>query len=158
MLVRNAFEYDFLEVTNKSREWGDLVIEREGVYHILMAHFRKTCFIAEDRGKMIGYLLGFRSQVNPDQAFLHLIQVDPAMRGHGIGKRLFKQFQAEVKKMGCTEIHTIARPENKVGMGFHKGMGFEIVKPENSIDIQGVPAAKDYNGPGKHMVLFVKKI
>lgn len=158
MLVRNAFENDFLEVAGKAREWGDLVIEREGIYHMMVTHFKETCFIAEDRGRMIGYLLGFRSQTCPDQAFMHLIQVDPSMRGNGIGRRLFNQFQAKVKSMGCKQIYTICRPENKYGLSFHPGMGFNIVKKDNSIEVNGMPAIKDYNGPGKHMILWSKDL
>jgi GNAT superfamily N-acetyltransferase len=158
MLVRNAFEGDFIDICNMSREWSDLVIEREGIYHIFTAYFRDTCFIAEDRGKMIGFLLGFRSQVNPSQAFLHLVQVAPEMRGHGIGRRLYRQFEESAKKMGCKQIHTIARPENKAGQAFHTGMGFKIIRTDSSIEINGIPVARDYNGPGKHMAIFVKDI
>ncbi|AFC99824.1 putative acetyltransferase, GNAT superfamily [Methanocella conradii HZ254] len=158
MLVRNAFPGDFLEVAKKSKEWADLVIERETIYHIMTEHFRDTCFIAEERGEMIGYLLGFRSQARPEEALIHLIQVAPHMRGNGIGRRLFNQFQYTVKKMGCKRIVAITKPENNYCNRFHKAMGFNVVEAGEAIEVNGVRAIKDYNGPGKHMVLWHKNI
>jgi GNAT superfamily N-acetyltransferase len=158
MLVRNAFPGDFLEIASKSKEWADLVIERESIYHILTQHFRNTCFIAEDRGEMIGYLLGFRSQSWPEEACIHLVQVAPRLRGNGIGRRMFNQFQSAAIAMGCKKIVTLSRPENNFCNGFNKAMGFSIVDVENTIEVNGMRAIKDYNGPGKHMVLWSKKI
>jgi ribosomal protein S18 acetylase RimI-like enzyme len=158
MLVRNVFENDFVEIANKSREWGDIVIERETIYHLLTRHFRGTCFVAEDRQGMIGYLLGFRSQSQPDEAYLHLVQVDPAMRGHGVGRRMFNLFEASVKKTGCNKVLTVSRPQNKEAMAFYEGVGFKPVETGTMIEVDGVRAVKDYNGPGKHVVLWAKEL
>jgi ribosomal protein S18 acetylase RimI-like enzyme len=158
MLVRNVFENDFIDIAGKSREWGDIVIERETIYHLLTKHFRGTCFVAEDRQRMIGYLLGFRSQSQPDEAYLHLAQVDPAMRGHGVGRRMFNQFEASVRKMGCRKILAASRPQNKTAMAFYRGVGFKPVQTGTMIEVDGVMAIKDYNGPGKHVVLWAKEL
>lgn len=158
MLVRNAFPADFIEVSCKSKEWADLVIERESIYHIMTEHFRNTCFIAEDRGEMIGYLLGFRSQSDPEEALVHLVHVAPRLRGNGIGRRMFNQFQASVKKLGCTRITTHSRPENNSCNRFYRAMGFETAAGENPVEVNGMPCVKDYNGPGKHRVVWVKNI
>ncbi len=158
MLVRNAFPADFIQVANKSKEWADIVIERESVYHIFTEHFRSTSFIAEDRGEMIGYFLGFRSQSKPEEALIHLVQVAPRLRGNGVGRRMFSQFQASVKNMGCTKIITHSRPENNSCSRFYKAMGFDVVAGEDPIEVNGMPCVRDYNGPGKHRVVWVKNI
>lgn len=158
MLVRNTFPGDFIEIANKSIEWADIVIERESIYHLLTEHFRGTCFVAEDRGDVIGYLLGYRSQSRPEEAVVHLVQVAPRLRGNGVGRRMFNQFQAAVKAMGCIRIATHSRPENNSCNRFYKAMGFEIVGGDNTVEVNGMPAVKDYNGPGKHRVVWIKKI
>jgi GNAT superfamily N-acetyltransferase len=158
MLVRNAFPDDFLEIANKSKEWADLVIERESIYHILTEHFRGTCFIAEDRGEMIGYLLGLRSQARPEEALVHLVQVAPSLRGNGVGRRMFNQFQAAVKGMGCTRIVTHSRPENNDCNRFYRAMGLDVMDSKDAIEVNGLRAIKDYNGPGKHRVRWHKDI
>jgi ribosomal protein S18 acetylase RimI-like enzyme len=158
MLVRNVFENDFLAIVEKSKVWGDIVIERDTIYHVLTRHFRNTCFIAEDHERVIGYLLGFRSQAYPEEAYMNLVQVDPALRGHGVGRRLFSQFEAAVKAMGCRKIVTTSRPQNKTAAKFYEEMGFKPVATDNMIEVDGVKAIKDYNGPGKHVVLWDKDI
>jgi ribosomal protein S18 acetylase RimI-like enzyme len=158
MLVRNVFENDFLAIVDRSRVWGDIVIERETIYHLMTKHFRGTCFIAEDRQRMTGYLLGFRSQTYPEEAYMHLIQVDPAMRGNGIGRRMFRQFEDSVKAMGCKKVITTSRPQNKMATAFYEVMGLKPVQTGNMIEVDGVMAIKDYNGPGKHVVLWSKDI
>ena len=158
MLVRNVFENDFLAIVDKSREWGDIVIERETIYHLMTKHFRGTCFVAEDRQRVIGYLLGFRSQTYPEEAYMHLIQVEPAMRGHGVGMRMYTQFQDAARVMGCKKIVTTSRPQNKLAIAFYERMGFKPVQAGNVIEVDGVKAIKDYNGPGKHVVVWAKDI
>jgi GNAT superfamily N-acetyltransferase len=158
MLVRNVFENDFLAIVDKSREWGDIVIEREAIYHMMTRHFRGTCFIAEDRQRVVGYLLGFRSQTYPEEAYMHLIQVEPAMRGHGVGRRLYTQFQDAARLMGCKKIVTTSRPQNKTAMVFYESVGLKPVEAGQMITVDGVKAIKDYNGPGKHVVLWSKDI
>jgi len=158
MLVRNVFEPDFVEIVNKSREWGDIVIEREAIYHLMTRHFRGTCFVAEDMGRMIGYLLGFRSQSLPDEAYMHLVQVDPALRGHGVGRRLYRQFEASAKAMGCRKVTAASRPQNKTAMAFYEEVGFRPVRAEHMVEVDGVMAIKDYNGPGKPVVLWEKEL
>lgn len=158
MLVRNAFENDFIAIGDRARDWGDIVIERETIYHLMTKHFRQTCFVAEDRQRMIGYLLGFRSQSAPDEAYMHLIQVDPAMRGNGIGRRMFRQFEDAVRAMGCKKIVTTSRPQNKLAVAFYRRMGLKPVQAGGTIEVDGVTAIKDYNGPGKHVVLWAKDI
>jgi ribosomal protein S18 acetylase RimI-like enzyme len=158
MLVRNVFESDFLGIVDKSKEWGDLVLEREAIYHVMCVHFRGTCFVAEDKGRMIGYLLGFRSQTFPDQAYMHLLQVDPSYRGLGVGQRLFSQFQQAAMALGCKKITAVARPQNKAGMAFYQRMGLKPEANGNMIEVEGLQAVKDYNGPGKHMVLWSKEL
>ncbi len=158
MLVRNAFPNDFLEIANKSKEWADLVVERESIYHIMVEHFKNTCFIAEDRGEMIGYLIGFRSQTHPEVAIIHLIEVAPRLRGNGVGRRLYNQFMIAVKAMGCTSITALGKPENKYCSAFYSAMGFSVGDDEHAIEIEGVRAIKDYNGPGKHVAVWRKKL
>lgn len=158
MLVRNVFESDFLGIVDKAKEWSDLVIEREAIYHVMCTHFRGTCFVAEDKGQIIGYLLGFRSQTYPDQAYMHLLQVDPSYRGLGVGQRLFSQFQQAAMALGCRQIYAVSRPQNKVGMAFYARMGFRPETAGETVEVEGVRAIKDYNGSGKHMVLWCKEL
>jgi GNAT superfamily N-acetyltransferase len=157
MLVRNAFPGDSLPVASKSKEWADLATEDESIYHTMIEHFRNTCFIAEDRGEIIGYLLGFRSKDDPDIAFIRLIQVAPRLRGNGVGRRLFNQYQTAVKSMGCKKIMALGEPENKCCVSFYVAMGLEA-SGSKVPEAEDIVAAKGRDVPGKHVVAWVKEI
>ena len=44
MLVRNAFPNDFIEIANKSREWGDTVMRENRSIISWWNTLKETCF------------------------------------------------------------------------------------------------------------------
>ena len=138
MLVRNAFPNDYPTVADKAKEWADPIRENDSAYRIMIEHFRNTCFIAEDRGEIIGYLLGFKSQSSPDEAVIYLVHVAPRLRGNGVGRRLFNQYQAAVKALGCRKILALGEPENKSCAAYYQAMGLKAT--------------------GEHTALWVKEL
>jgi hypothetical protein len=48
----------------------------------------------------------------------------------------------------------IVNPDNVASLAFHQKLGFQNDVPANSILVDGIPATRDYNGPGIHMVQF----
>ena len=157
MLVRNAFPNDFRAVADKSKEWAELTIEQESIYHIMLEHFRNMCFIAEDRGEIIGYLLGSRSHSDPDVAFIQCILVSPRLRGNGVGRRLFNQYQTAIKSMGCKKIMALGETENRNCAAFYEAMGFRI-SDGNTLETDDVKALKNHGRPGKNAVIWTKEI
>ena len=63
-----------------------------------------------------------------------------------------------MKALGCKKIITTSRPQNKTAAKFYEEMGFKPVQAESMIEVDGVKAIKDYNGPGKHVVLWAKEL
>jgi hypothetical protein len=89
MLIRNANETDFLSCVLIARRAWPEINEREAIYHILCKFFNNTCFIAEETGKIQGFLLGFLSQVDARQAYIHLVAVDTSAQRQGLASRLY---------------------------------------------------------------------
>ena len=88
MIIRNARETDFVEcVSIAHRAWPEFN-EREAIYHILCRHFPDTCFMSEEGGKIQGFLLGFISQADTREAYIHLICVEPSAQRQGVAGRL----------------------------------------------------------------------
>ncbi len=80
---------------------------------------------AADRpDRMVGVLLGLRSEVEPDLAYIHLHVVDPAMRGQGIGRALYAEFGARMTERGCRRVRALAAPTNAPSLRFHEALGF----------------------------------
>ena len=65
---------------------------------------------AED--EIIGFLLGFISQENLQDAYIHLSCVSPEWRKKGLAKALIWKFRNIMLIKGCNRIYLIARPEN----------------------------------------------
>src|SRR5256885_14640549 len=48
----------------------------------LFSEFRSTSFVVEHDVELVGFLVGFLSQTNPDEAYIHAVAVAPSWRGH----------------------------------------------------------------------------
>jgi GNAT superfamily N-acetyltransferase len=59
---------------------------------LFFTHFYDTSFVAELNGKMVGFLVGFLSQSNPDEAYIHFVGIHPDFRKQGVGSILYRQF------------------------------------------------------------------
>lgn len=83
--IRNSEEEDFLAISQIARKCRPMVTERDSIYHLFTKFFQNTVFVAEklENGNniAIGFLIGFISQSNSDESYIHLLCVDPKFRG-----------------------------------------------------------------------------
>lgn len=158
MLIRNAKEKDFMScVLIAQRAWPQFK-ERESIYHLFCKFFNDTCFVCEREGEIRAFVFGFISQVNSRQAYIHLVAVDPSAQRHGLAQQLYKKFFEAVDALGAREIRLIVNPDNGTSLAFHKKLGFQVDLTGEIVEVDGVLAAKDYNGPGLHMVPFCRTL
>ena len=156
-VIRNAKETDFWECVELARRaWPDFK-ERPSIYHLFCKFFNRTCFVAGRGGKIHGFLLGFLSQVDSKEAYIHLVAVDPKHQRRGIASLLYDKFFKTVTRMGGRRVSLIVNPDNGPSLRFHKNLGFHKSTKVKRITVR-VMAIKDYNGPGIHMVLFHKDL
>jgi ribosomal protein S18 acetylase RimI-like enzyme len=107
-------------------------------------HFTTTSFVVErESGEMAAFLVGFLSQTDPEVAYVHFVGVDPALRGQGVARALYRAFFALATEHGRRYVHCITSPQNTTSQAFHARLGFTVsaVKP-------------DYDGPGLDRVAF----
>ena len=157
--IRSTLEEDFVEIADLAENCSPMETERNSIYHIFTKFFRSTSFVVElPSGELGGFLLGFVSQENPEEAYIHLLCVDPKMRGKHIGKKLVEKFTEEMALKKCKKIYLITKPVNWNSISFYKKLGFLEDKSLETINILGTNAVKNYNGMGQHMVVFYKLI
>jgi ribosomal protein S18 acetylase RimI-like enzyme len=157
--IRSTLEEDFVEIADLAENCSPMETERNSIYHIFTKFFRSTSFVAElPSGELGGFLLGFISQENPEDAYIHLLCVDPKMRGKHIGRKLVEKFTEEAALKECKKIYLITKPVNWNSISFYKKLGFLEDKSQETINILGTNAVKNYNGMGQHMVVFYKSI
>jgi ribosomal protein S18 acetylase RimI-like enzyme len=115
---------------------------------LFFLHFEGTSFVAEDEaGELLGFLCGFLSQTNPDEAYIHFVGVSPAHRGEGIGRALYERFFDEVRAEGRSVVRCVTSPLNQESVAFHEALGFAVDR-----------VAEDYDGPGEDRVLLAKRL
>jgi predicted GNAT superfamily acetyltransferase len=134
--------------------WGGRQVSNT-LHKLFFIHFRETSFVAEEEGKLIGFLVGFLSQTFIDEAYIHFVGVHPERRKGGVGRNLYERFFDAASKDGRNTVRCITSPVNKTSIAFHLSMGFEIEAQETEAD--GVPVYRNYDGRGRARVLFVKR-
>ena len=55
---------------------------------LLCSHFADTCILAERKGRILGWISGYRPPSDSDALFVWQVAVAEAARGRGLGKRM----------------------------------------------------------------------
>ncbi len=156
MIIRKIEESDFEAIVPIVNEWWEGREVSELLPRLFFIYFQNTSFIVEEKGKIIAFLIGFVSQTNSNEAYIHFVGVHPEHRNRKIGKMLYEHFFNIVNQLGCDTVRCITSPVNKNSILFHTGLGFYIENGNNQAD--GVHVFKDYAGAGKDRVLFTKRL
>jgi ribosomal protein S18 acetylase RimI-like enzyme len=115
---------------------------------LFFVHFEGTSYVVDgDDGQLAAFLIGFHSQSDPEEAYIHFVGVAPEQRGKGLGRRLYERFFDDALAVGRTIVRCVTSPVNEGSVAFHKALGFEVEK-----------LAADYDGPGEDRVLLVKRL
>lgn len=156
MNIRAVRTSDYTSVISVLNDWWGGRNMSDMLPKLFFVHFQQTSFIAELDGEMIAFLIGFVSQTNPNEAYIHFIGVHPNHRKTGVAKRLYETFFDTVRKYGCDTVRCVTSPVNATSVAFHTRMGFEIEEGDGELD--GVPVHTNYDGRGESRVLFVTSI
>lgn len=125
--------------------WGRPILEV--LPRLFLDHFHATSLVAEDDDGLAGFLVGFLSPSEPDQAYIHFVGIAPRQRGRGLGRALYEQFFAAAREAGRTRVDAVTSPVNTPSIAFHRAMGFEV----------GGPVA-DHGGPGHPLMSFTRRL
>ncbi|SFJ68769.1 hypothetical protein SAMN04487936_103333 [Halobacillus dabanensis] len=154
MEIRKMRREDHRVVSPKLNEWWGGRQMSSMMPRLFFDHFHDTGFIIEEDHTMVGFLVGFLSQSEPDEAYIHFVGVAPEYRERHIGRQLYETFFHKAMKEGRAIVRAITSPVNKASIAYHKKMGFEIQSGDGVID--GIPVSLNYDGEGGHRVLFKK--
>jgi ribosomal protein S18 acetylase RimI-like enzyme len=156
MEFRAVREEDYGRVMAVINDWWGGRQMRDMLPRLFFAHFQDTSFVVEEKGELVGFLIGLVSQSRVGEAYIHFVGVHPEKRKSGLGAEMYERFFEKARERGCEVVKCVTSPVNKGSMAYHTKMGFEIEKGDKVVD--GVPVVSDYDGRGGDRVLFVKKI
>ncbi|UGY90981.1 GNAT family N-acetyltransferase [Streptomyces gobiensis] len=161
--VRQARVSDHRTLVECVREWwGDSRTPDQArelsllLPKLFLQFFSSTSLVLEDEAGIKAFLVGFYSADNANEAYVHFVGVDPALRGQGLGRRLYTVFLQRAARAGRQEVRAITSPANTGSVAFHQAMGFDLEKGDREID--GLFVHSDYDGPGQDRVCFYRRI
>jgi ribosomal protein S18 acetylase RimI-like enzyme len=125
-----------------------------------LRYFGNSCFIAEFNKDIVGFVMGFKSQVDKNKFFLWQIGVFSKYREKEVGKKLLNRIEKAAKELGCKSIELTVDPENIPSKRFFEKNGFLNISSKEGeiIEVMGNIAVKDYYKPGRHFILFQKEL
>lgn len=156
MSMRNVTARDYHHVILVLNEWWSGRAIADMLPKLFFEHFCDTGFVLERDGEILGFLVGFMSQSEPGEAYIHFVGVSPKCRKSGAGQRLYQAFFEVVRERGAHVVRCLTSPVNTVSIAYHQRMGFTIEPGDKRID--GIDVHTDYDGPGQDRVLFVRSI
>jgi GNAT superfamily N-acetyltransferase len=154
--IRPISPADYLTVISVIDDWWGGRHMADMLPRLFFEHFTDTSFAAERDGELAGFLVGFRSQSRPGEAYIHFVGVHPGERGHGLGRQLYERFFEAAGAGGCDRVRAVTSPVNRGSVAFHRRMGFDIEPGETGPD--GIAVAAGYDGEGQDRVRFVKHL
>lgn len=148
MEIRHAEPADYGRVIGRINAWWGGRDMAPMLPRLFFVHFEGTSYVVDgDDAQLAGFLIGFLSQADPEEAYIHFVGVAPERRGEGLGRALYERFFADAKANGRTRVRCVTSPVNTSSVAFHEALGFAVER-----------VAHDYDGPGEDRVLFVKQL
>lgn len=158
--IRPIRSSDYLTVISVIDTWWGGRHMADMLPRLFFEHFTDTSFAAErardQSGELAGFLIGFRSQSRPGEAYIHFVGIHPDERGRGLGRELYERFFAAARAGGCDRVRAVTSPVNRGSVAFHQRMGFDIEPGAAGPD--GVAVAAGYDGAGQDRVRFVRTL
>ena len=141
-MIRRATLADHAVIVSVVDQWWGGRRMAALVPSLFLEHFSGTSFVAEDdSGDMVGFLVGFRSQDRPDEAYVHFIGVRPDVRGRGVGRALHHEFATCVAERGVSTIRCVTSTSNTDSVAFHLRIGFQVDGHDAPVVVEGLDDA-----------------
>ena len=148
MEIRHAEPADYGRVIGRVNAWWGGRDMAPMLPRLFFVHFEGTSYVVDDGdGQLAAFLIGFLSQTDPAEAYIHFVGVSPEHRCGGLGRRLYERFFEDARAAGRTRVTCVTSPVNEGSVAFHEALGFTSER-----------VAHDYDGPGEDRVLFVKSL
>jgi len=153
--VRTLRESDYPDVISSLDAWWAGRAMAAMLPRLFFKHFQSTSFAAELDERLVGFLVGLRSESQPREAYIHFIGVDPQYRQKGVARTLYDRFFCVALELGCTHVRAVTSPANEASLKFHRRIGFR--REANPNDARS-EIWRDYDGPGEDRILLLRPL
>lgn len=101
------------------------------------AHFAPTCVVAEQGGRLVGWLSGHRPATAPEEIFVWQVAVAQEVRGHGLAARMLDALLERDAVHDARTLSTTITADNAASWalfeGFARKRGLAVAKAEHFI-------------------------
>ncbi|HZG87613.1 diaminobutyrate acetyltransferase [Paenibacillus sp.] len=105
---------------NIVRESGSLDPNSAYCYMLLGEYFGSACALAEENGKPIGFVTGFRPPERPDTWFVWQIGVAAEARGRGLGRELLEHVLSRPEHQDIRYVEATISPSNAASLALFR--------------------------------------
>jgi diaminobutyrate acetyltransferase len=126
------------EINDGSRLWkiaaDSRVLDVNSSYSYVLwcRDFASTSIVAEDDGRVVGFVTGYIRQDAPDTLFVWQVAVDESQRGKGVGVAMLDQLLEDVAPRSVTRLETTVSPDNPASIAMFTSLarrrGTDITK------------------------------
>jgi L-amino acid N-acyltransferase YncA len=114
---------DLAEILDELSDFWQEGREMGFLHQALYVHeFGETSVLAEEDGRILGYLLGFLAPGG--YGYIHAVAVRGEARGRGLGRLMYERFAELATERGAHSLKAITAPENSESRAFHAAVGF----------------------------------
>jgi GNAT superfamily N-acetyltransferase len=156
MIIRHVRPSDYPPIIAVLDNWWGGRKVSAMLPRLFFEHFCDTSYIIEEDNRIAAFLIGFFSQSQPEEAYIHFVGVHPQYRKRGFGRILYEQFFSAVRQNNRKLVRCVTSPVNTGSIAFHTRMGFRIEPGESGLN--GVAFDPDHDGPGEHRVRFIQQV
>ena len=136
-------DYDYV-VSVLDRWWAGPAGQR--AHPLFFYELGTGALVAEQDGKVVGFLLGFVAPLDEPIGYVHLVGIDPHHRRRGVGQHLYARFEQRCREGGARRLKAIAAVGNDGSVAFHEAVGFRAEE------------VADYAGPGRSRMVFTREL
>ena len=153
--LRRPTEADHARLIRVVDDWWGGRKLRHLLPRLWLQHFTSTSWIAETAdGTLAGFLIGFASPDDPSVGYVHMAATSPNRRRRGLGRQLYDAFADDMRARGVREIRAITWAGNRVSIGFHTALGFQVDDGPGTQRVYGAMAYPNYEGDGEDIVVL----
>lgn len=113
LVLRTATAEDGAAIWQLVHDSGVLDVNSPYCYLILGRHFGDSCVVAEEAGKVLGFVVAYRPPTKPDVIFVWQVGVDAAARGRGLGGRILRRLVELPACRGVRYVEATVSPSNE---------------------------------------------
>ncbi|MFS0727141.1 diaminobutyrate acetyltransferase [Paenibacillus sp. 1P07SE] len=112
LTLRQPVKEDGTKVYDLIRRAGTLDLNSAYCYLLLCDAFSQSCVVAEEEGRIVGFISGFYRQEQPSTLFIWQAAVDPAMRGRRLASSMLEELLRREHPQPLRFVEATVSPSN----------------------------------------------